>query len=219
MLLHQDDGLLINSSALAKIQSGFPTSTSLGNPLPKVAGEDKTAPGQNVLTCFPPADSKQTASQLTCKHSLCPAPTPASSAQHSTCSAWGFPEAALKHELVWQHHSHLWKEFKISRPISCMSWSLGIISFGSIPADFVLRSSLWTLATPWILAPIFCVSSFATKLQRHLTLVSSTRCPEKFLWASAVLGAEEVGEGIDEKLISHNPCNEKAHCQRQLTER
>lgn len=77
--------------------------------------------------------------------------------QHSTCSARGFPEAALKPELVWQHHSHLRKEFKISRPISCMSWSLGIISFGSIPADSDLRSGLWTLATPWILAPTFCV--------------------------------------------------------------
>lgn len=122
----------------------------LGNPLPRVK--------QPQVRMYSPVFLLQT---LNKQPPNSPANTPfvllqPQPAQHSTCSARGFPEAALEPELVWQHHSHLWKEFKISRPISCMSWSLGIISFGSIPADSDLRSSLWTLATPWTLAPMFC---------------------------------------------------------------
>lgn len=153
-LLHQDDGSLINSSALAEIQSGFPSSFSLETLFLELQGKIK----QPQVRMYSPVFLLQ---PLNKQPPNSPANTPfvllqPQPAQHSTCSARGFPEAALEPELVWQHHSHLRKEFKISRPLSCMSWSLGIISFGSIPADSDLRSNLWTLATPWTLAPTFC---------------------------------------------------------------
>lgn len=65
-------------------------------------------------------------------------------AQLSTCSAQGFPEAALDPELVWHHHPHLHEEFRNADFLAPTSYEveLGNHSFWKHPADSDLEWNL-----------------------------------------------------------------------------